>query len=485
MIIDVGMHGAKTIFGNGLRYRMITITLATKQTAMKCFWLTPIVLFFCTGMLCCQQYNPGRTYSVAELRDDFRLLRDSLEKKHPNLYLYTPKTAFDIFFDSLYNSITQPLTDLEFYHTITLLNAKIKNGHTMLLPGDSTMAWLNHNGKFFPFYVRVAGNHLYVNMNCSRDTAIQEGTEIVSINGINAPAILQTLLQRKIRDGYNTTYPVWILDNYFKEYYGFSFGHPLQFSVSLKSSHSQIINRVVNAVSKDSIRYNRNKRYSSRVITDMAGKGITLDLHKVRAYAVLTIRDFDSDNLKSNYNQEFKRTIDSLFNQIMLSNIKNLILDLRDNQGGNFANGQLLLSYLLGKPFKLLIKGEATEMVQPKEKRFSGKLYILINGGSFSNTAIVCSRLAYYKRAVFIGEETGGNNTVISGFSDDETTGELPNTKINCAIPNMVFTIRDDISNAGHGTMPDYNIVPTITDIINNNDTVRKFAVGLIMKNIK
>ena len=44
-----------------------------------------------------------------------------------------------------------------------------------------------------------------------------------------------------------------------------------------------------------------------------------------------------------------------------------------------------------------------------------GELLVLINGGSFSSTAILCACLRRDQRALFIGEETGGNAHIISG----------------------------------------------------------------------
>src|ERR1051325_1265081 len=93
-------------------------------------------VFFLLGLKSmCQQgdYDPVHLYSIAELQKDFKFLRAKLGRTHPNLYLYTPKVKFDLFFDSLYSCITKPMRDFEFYQLITLLNSKIKDGHTMML----------------------------------------------------------------------------------------------------------------------------------------------------------------------------------------------------------------------------------------------------------------------------------------------------------------------------------------------------------------
>lgn len=169
-----------------------------------------------TGFSQNNTFNQDYRYSIPDLQTDFQFLRTNLEKTHPNLYLYTPKTKLNLFFDSLYNSIVTPLTEMEFYNLITLLNSKIKDGHTMLLPSKEATNYFNQNGSFFPFYIIIKNDKLYVNMNCSADTSIKAGAEILNINNISTADIINQLLIRQIHDGDNQTYPLWILTNYFK-----------------------------------------------------------------------------------------------------------------------------------------------------------------------------------------------------------------------------------------------------------------------------
>jgi C-terminal processing protease CtpA/Prc len=102
----------------------------------------------------------------------------------------------------------------------------------------------------------------------------------------------------------------------------------------------------------------------------------------------------------------------------------------------------------------------------------------LINGGSFSNTGIVSSYLELQKRGIFIGEETGGNKTVLNGNAADII---LPNTKIACQIATEKFVIRTS-TNDGHGVIPVYFITPTINDIVAHKDAEKEFAISLIKR---
>lgn len=426
-------------------------------------------------------YDPSHLFSVDQLKEDFLFYRKKLEKIHPNLYLYTPKKEMDIFFDSLYGSITIPMTEMDFYNTITLLNSKIKDGHTMQLPSDEATTYFKNNGKFFPFYIFASTDKMFVNMNCSSDTSIYDGDEILSINGIPVNEIMQKLLMRQIRDGDNQTYPLWILNTYFKSYFSFTYGHPGSFAITYKNNN-RIKTGTVSALSNDSINYYRLQKYSYRFADLKDQQGITLELKKdIKAY-VLTIKDFHNEVLKNVYHQDFKKTISDYFSQLAKTNIDHLVIDIRNNQGGDVENGKELLSYLIDTAFAILDKGPSSGIMQPAEEVYRGKVYVLINGGSFSNSGIVSSCLQKNKRATFIGEETGGNKTILSGNAKSFV---LPNTKINCEIAATEYLIRANSENNGHGVFPDYYVPCTIEDIINNRDNVKEFTFNLIGKDEK
>ena len=314
-------------------------------------------------------------------------------------------------------------------------------------------------------------------MNCSGDTAIQEAAEILSINGKSTTDLLTQLIARQVRDGDNETYPAWILTNYFAAYYGFSFGHPAKFSISYKKNNVEQFAAIA-ALTKDSILFYKKLRYPNTTLAINKGQGIVCATDKQSNTAILTIKSFDNSILRSVYKQEFKSAVTKAFVTIRENNIGNLIVDLRDNQGGDFKPGIILLSHLLNQPVEFLEGSKQARIVTPYVDAFKGNLYVLVNGGSFSNSGIVSSYLELTKRAVFIGEETAGNKNIISGEPRDFI---LPNTKIITEISTRKYRIRQS-DNDGHGIVPAYEIIPSIDDIIKGRDPVKTFASDLITK---
>lgn len=425
-----------------------------------------------------KQYNLNNLYGTAQLQTDFKQLRRQLEQKHVNLYLYTPRPQMNRFFDSLYNSIDSPMTSLQFYAVIAALSSVIKNGHSYVLPAETERDYYNKHAVFLPLHISWIDGKMYADMNCSSDTTLHDGDEITAINGLPANTVMHALLRRQVRDGNNTTYPVWILNNYFREYYSYIYGHPTSFEITYKTGSGNTTKTTIKALSKDSIKHYQQQCYAARL--PKPGKGITLAFNTDTTIATLTIKTFDSEELKEAYGQDFKTVMHDYFHQINQHHISKLILDLRNNQGGDPQNGITLLSYLLGQPFEMIHKGpEATGMHNPSEQNYKGKLFVLINGGSFSNTGMVSACLKRNKRCIFIGEEAGGNNCTLSG---DTETFTLPNTLITFEIATQTYLLSDAMQNTGHGVIPAFVITPSISDIITGKDAVMDKAMEIAGK---
>lgn len=414
-------------------------------------------------------YEPTRMYSADTLKADLRFIREKLERIHPALYRYAPKPDMDAFFDSLENAIVWPMNEQQYFNVLSLLHSKIKDGHTMFLPSDGAMDYNNIKGRFLPFTVTYVGGKLYVSENCSADSTIPMGEEIININGIGIPSIMSQLMSRQIRDGNNRTYPEWILNHYFAAYYSFTFGQPANFLIEFKKTNGELYSKKVCAMTKDSIKFFQKIRRESET------KGISLDQTN-NATTVMKINSLDPDLLDERYHQNYKNAIDSIFKILKQSHTMNLILDLRDNQGGDFQPARLLLSYLILHPSRFLMGGNQSRLIQPKANHFTGRIFILMNGGSFSATAIVIAILERDKRAMTIGEETGGNKYIISGDPQEQL---LPATRIRCFISTVNFRISAG-QNDGHGVVPTHPAHPTIKDVLTGNDISKALALNLI-----
>jgi len=104
----------------------------------------------------------------------------------------------------------------------------------------------------------------------------------------------------------------------------------------------------------------------------------------------------------------------------------------------------------------------------------------LINGRSFSATGESTSVIHYHKKAIFVGEECGAGyygNT--SGMMPMVT---LPHTQIRIAIPLVRYTMAVSDYPKDRGIVPEYQVSPTIEDLLQDRDIVLEFTVDLIRK---
>jgi len=239
----------------------------------------------------------------------------------------------------------------------------------------------------------------------------------------------------------------------------------------------------------------------------------------------LKIRGFGQGNQKKFYKETFAK-IDS-------AKCKNLIIDLRYNGGGSLDEIENLYGYLALKPFKFINKAETKtnipttkamfskrgvgffggpfrllgapgilaydllhskkedgkryyKLTKPKLKKlnehsFKGKIYVLTNGYSFSASSILSVNLQATKRAIFVGEETGGSfNGTVAGQSKYVT---LPNSKIRMKFGMMQIETPYKTMPSGYGVKPDVEIIPTQKDRLQKSDPELEWILNDIFGN--
>lgn len=191
----------------------------------------------------------------------------------------------------------------------------------------------------------------------------------------------------------------------------------------------------------------------------------------------------------------------NMFNDIDKNNIENLIIDIRDNGGGNSSLGDLLFSYLYNEPFtqyskiheKLseqckntyaskddkLIGTVRKQDIKPvryiKGYEFKGRIVLLTNRYSFSSATDFAALINDYGRGIIIGEETGG----IASSYGDVLSFILPNTGQNFGVSYRYF-VRPNGAEGTEGVLADYEVIQSVEDKANGKDTVLNFAVDYI-----
>jgi hypothetical protein len=431
-----------------------------------------------------------------KLREDFGILRGALEEGHPGIYRYTPKAELDKRFDQAERALDRPMNVYEFYRVVAPAVAELKCGHTFVRVNPD----LDKGKPVLPLVVRVLDAKLYVLRDLSDAKVTLAGKEVREINGVAADRIIAVMLAAMPGDADVQTSRLRRAGDNFANNLIDLLGLECPYRVTYRDGKQG------GTTSKDLDGVDAKRLQQQRPV-DSA----TLTFFDDGKIADLKINRFGGTANK----KDLRGFIRDSFAAIAKEKSTSLILDLRDNGGGADDLGKLLLSFLIDEPFQYyddlvlnalefrfrkyspqlralpadllerqssgkyrMVKHPNWGLQQPGKPNFAGKVYILINGNSFSTTSEFLSHVHARKRATFIGEESGGG--YYGNTSGPRAMLVLPNTKLQAYIPLMTYymAVRKDKS-ASHGVVPDHPMSYTIDELLAGKDKELELALQL------
>jgi hypothetical protein len=405
-------------------------------------------------------------YSVMELREDFLQFRKHIEEIHPCPYEFTSKESFDRSFQAQYEKINEPMSLLDFYRLLAPLKGKIGCGHAHLdYPREYRRTVQNHK---FPLILTFLENSCFVRKDLNENSSLPIYSEILSINGVGIESIMETLRSEISADGHNAFFKTSALEDCFQYYYANHYGAPKEFVIEYRTNENGDIHEaVIPAIPCSGI------NYSNKVPKDL-----NVQVFPEINTAALTIESFNYYNEK---NKIFFDFVDKAFSRIKQENIKNVIIDLRGNGGGDPFCASYLWSYIEREPFPYFSEpyGKYAELSKPikqADNHFAGELFFLTDGSNFSTTGHFCSLVKYHDRGTFIGTETGSTYTCNAAVR----VFPLKNTGIGLKIATGSFAAAVSELPKDRGIIPHHIIQTNIEDLKNKKDTVLDYALKLI-----
>ena len=116
---------------------------------------------------------------------------------------------------------------------------------------------------------------------------------------------------------------------------------------------------------------------------------------------------------------------------------------------------------------------------QPRQPHFSGRVFVLMNGGSFSTSSELLSIVHYQKRGIFIGEEAAGGyyGNTSGRFNADVV---LPNSRLMLPLRLTTYYLAvNGYKHADRSVIPDYPVSHTIADLLARKDKDMDLALSI------
>jgi len=467
----------------------------------------PILLIslYCSGQEIPKPGTP-KVFSVTELKADFAFFRTAMETLHPSLYRYQPKDSMNYYFDTGLAKIDHPMQTVEFWELVQNTISKAGSGHTDIDPGKAFITNYNYSKHYIlPFYIYIRDNRVYVkNYIGKTDTAFSIGDEVISVNYKPALSILNRERNFLTGDGYSNSYKDSQLEiGAFNRLYNLLNDEQNRFTVTFKSG-PVTKTRTIKAAEVQNKKADILRLYGSSQRSEGAPlnpEDSAKSLHEVTylkdmpSTALLRISNFTYDDYSSFHKK--------LFKELKQKSINNLVIDLRNNAGGNERACIDLMKYLVDKNFYFTAKEDgmidlgkfagviekanrknsgiidlsqvdrkpyelktyANEPQVANEDGFRGSIYLLINGGTYSAAALLVTALKTQTPCVTIGQETGGGLAGCDGGSSVDIN--LPNTRFRLRMPLLWTYSVSKEQNHGKGLQPDIIFLPSATDIYN------------------
>ncbi len=446
------------------------------------------------------------------LIEDLHFLQQNWDALHGAMYIYNSKEVIDAKFKEIEDSINRPMTSLEFYKAVCPILKLIGNGHTHVVPSAEAYTKLRSTQKLFPFDLYVDGEVVYILRNNSKNKDIRPGDVLYSVNGVDALTIIKDIANNLTRDGINESMPMTRATERFTTFYGFMNPRTDTFLCEISSLSGERLNVDIQGLTYANIKSNRIASYGDQKNwIELKQPAYTLEFEGETA--IMTLRTFSNKEIKKYNKMKSKKWFKQAFAKINDRDSKKLIIDLRDNGGGDEEPTIELFSHLHDKPFqfykdvflqerkipngkhyddnisilniyaklitkkvngKYVLKAKGLKSYPPAKEQYMGEVLVLTDAGSFSATGEMTAIIKEHDRAIFIGEEPGGN-------PNQNTSGamlilNLPHSKLRAVVPVVVFEMNVSFENSGRGVIPDYPIKNSIQDEINGRDAVMDFA---------
>jgi len=414
-----------------------------------------------------------KRFTLTQVQDDFEEIKITMEQLHPKLY--TDSKELEALFASQYDQLKEGMTAIDFYRVVAPIISASRCGHTYIGLSDQDFTPFIESARLLPFNIYWQNNIALVYANVLIPQ-LPIGSQVLSIDGIKMEEVITGLLQNLSSDGENQTQKIRSINDGFRYHYAMDRPTPEKVNIEFIDPDSGVKSSLeIETVYKSELEAAGDSIWGHMSWLSRENSSLF-----EKDYALLRMASFYPSG--SNSVKSFKTLIDVFFAKVKQDQIQNVVIDVRDNSGGDPNVAAHLLSYIekVEVPYFEVESGSyypnLMEPVPFAENRYTGNLYVLINGRGFSTTGHFLALLKYHNIGIMIGEETGGS----FACTDASVIVNLTNTNLKFKSSRRIFKVAVEGLIPGRGVFPDYTVVPTLEEIMSKTDIEMAMALELI-----
>ncbi len=447
-----------------------------------------------------------------QILEDLEFTRALLQRHQPNFGLHTSEEEINATFDAVAENLPEKATVREVLRRLLPAVASVRDGHTCITfgPDQLTNQMLRMQAPSLDFV--ALEDKLYIEQSASGATA---GDEVLEINDKPVAQWIKEANEYFCLDkssditafdptGDTLPYYLWLVAPAADDFV-YDLKRPDGRDKRLRIRGQSPIHQYSRPMQRNRPRFE-------------------FSVHN--GVAVLAVNTFLGDK------QQFEDFFDEVFDELNRQDVKDLVIDLRENTGGQIGNASLLLAYLLNRKHhfpryihvtgekisrkaKLFVPGRSksqmdtlrkdsnrlqlryrnyptryeisprgtaveTQSVSWGKRHFKGQLHVLISGQTYSAASLFVGELRKNRpSAIFYGQRTGGLDN--RGCMRNPVDFVLPNSGLLLSVPVMCH-IQDLNAEAKHFA-PDVEDNQTVEDFFAKRDTVLEDVVDMIKAN--
>lgn len=435
--------------------------------------------------------NSQNFITKAQAIEDLHVYDTILTDVHYNPFLFVEKETYYSAVDKIKATLPDSIDTKDFMKVLYRITSMMEDSHSAPSMFQADLFGKDYKKEqFFPIHTIIHDNKLYVSPQSEFPTGIAPGSEIISINSVDVTSFLkETQASLGGLPKYKEEFTRRLLSHFL-----FLSGVKAPFEITYKDPTGK-------TSQKETI---EGITYVKSLLVTMPGL-VTGNSFKIIDDKVGYI-DFCAMNGSF---ETFGQFIDSALVAFKEKNIKHLAVDLRHNSGGNSTLGDVLLSFITDKKYKLmghrkwkvsqqykdylLANGNSQHgyLEQPNgkiwnrgdcepqqnnftsETMFEGDVYFLTGPFTFSSGNMIASGVKEYEMGTIIGQPTGENTNDFG----EVYSFTLPNSKIVMNITTSMDVGPECDESKLSPVIPDVPIENDMKDMLEGEDKVIQYIL--------